>query len=134
MGKRPLICVVLLAGLLAGCGSDESKDVDREQIRSVVRQFAAADGPKACTLLSPKGLVDVYGGFTKPVHVARRICLRRSKRFKGEKVQLQELEVTDDSNVRVGALNADGTVSYNVKLVRYGPSWRIEKISQSKVD
>ena len=136
---RPMRTVTLIAAcaallILPGCGSDTSKKVDTAQIRSVVQQFAAADGPKACALMSPQGLVNVYGGFTKPVSVARAECLRRSARFKGEKIQLQEIEVVDDSNVRVGALNHNGTVSYNVKLVRLGPSWRIEKINQSKVD
>ena len=37
-------------------------------------------------------------------------------------------------NVRVGALNQQGTVAYNVKLVRIGQNWRIEKINRSKVD
>ena len=131
MRKATVIAAAASLIALAGCGGNE--DVDEEQIRSVVRQFAAADGPEACKLLSPQGLVDVYGQFTKPVPVARRECLRRSKRFQGEQIQLQEIEVVDDANVRVGAMNSDGTVSYNVKMVRYGPSWRIEKISQSRV-
>ena len=134
MRKPLLITAALLASLAAGCGSEKSKSVDEDQIRSVVRQFAAADGPEACKLLSPDGLVNVYGGFTKPVAVARENCLRRSKEFKGEQIQLQEIEVTDDANVRVGALNEQGTVAYNVKLVRIGQNWRIEKINQSKVD
>ena len=134
MRKPLLITAALLASVAAGCGSETSKSVDKDQIRSVVRQFAAADGPEACKLLSPDGLVKVYGGFTKPVAVARENCLRRSKKFKGEQIQLQEIEVTDDANVRVGALNQQGTVAYNVKLVRIGQNWRIEKINQSKVD
>ena len=133
MARLGPICAALCAAAVAGCGS-ENKDVDREQIRSVVRQFAAADGPEACRLMSPEGLVNVYGGFTKPVAVARKNCLRRSKDFKGAQVHLQEIEVVDDANVRVGALNEDRTVSYNVKLVRLGPSWRVEKINQSKAE
>ena len=134
MGKVTAIGAAVAILALSGCGSDANKKVDVDQIRSVVRQFAAADGPKACALMSPQGLQNVYGGFTKPVSVARAECLRRSAKFKGEKIQLQEIEVVDDANVRVGALNHNGTVSYNVKLVRLGPSWRIEKINQSKVD
>jgi hypothetical protein len=134
MGNRIVIAAAASALALTGCGSDASKKVDTEQIRSVVRQFAAADGPKACELLSPQGLVNVYGGFTKPVSVARQECLRRSAKFRGERIQLKDIEVVDDANVRIGALNHNGTVSYNVKLVRLGPSWRIEKINQSKVD
>jgi hypothetical protein len=134
MAKPTVIACALAVVALAGCGDDASKKVDVDQIRSVVRQFAAADGPEACKLMSPNGLVNVYGGFTKPVAVARQECIKRSANFKADEVQLQDMEIVDDANVRVSALNSKGTVSYNVKLVRLGPSWRIEKISQSKLD
>lgn len=133
MRPRVLIAAALAASALAGCGDDPAKRVDRDKIRQVVTDFAAADGPEACDMLSPDGVVNVYGGFTKPLRESRAICERRSKRFKGEKVHLGKIEVVDDANVRIDAENSDHTVSYNVKLVRFGDDWLIEKINQSRI-
>src|SRR5688572_13756819 len=132
MPRRALIPAVLAASALAGCGDDPAKRIDTGEIRQVVTQFAAADGPEACDMLSPDGIVNVYGGFTKPLRESRAICERRSKDFKGEKIHLGKLEIVDDSSVRIDAENSDHTVSYNVKVVRIGGEWLIEKINQSR--
>jgi hypothetical protein len=124
----PLLAAAALA--VSGCGG--SKSVDSKQIRSVVTQFAAADGPKACSLLSPDGLVNVYGGFTKPLAVARANCLAKSSSFKGQPVRLTVLRVIDAVTVKQGALSQDGKITYNVTLRKFGPSWRIDEITQRK--
>jgi hypothetical protein len=126
----PLIAAAALA--VSGCGDDASKKVDAKQIQSVVRQFAAADGPKACSLMSPDGLVNVYGGFTQPVAQARANCLSASARFKGRPVKLTVLKVIDADTVRQGALSPNGKITYNVTLRKFGPSWRIDEITQVK--
>ena len=132
MTKRALPLLAAAALALPGCGDDPAKKVDVKQIRSVVTQFAAADGPKACNLMSPDGLVNVYGGFTKPVAVARANCLRASAKFKARPVMLTVTHVIDADTVRQGALSPDGKVTYNVTLRKFGPSWRIDEITQSK--
>jgi hypothetical protein len=126
----PLLAAAALA--LPGCGDDPAKKVDVKQIRSVVTQFAAADGPKACSLMSPDGLVNVYGGFTQPVAQARANCLRAAARFKGQNVKLTVLHVIDSDTVRQGALSPNGKITYNVTLRKFGPSWRIDEITQVK--
>jgi hypothetical protein len=133
---RPLaLSAALLASTaLSACGGDDpAKEVNAAEIRQVVLDFAAADGPEACDMLSPDGIVNIYGGFTKPLRESRAICERRSKKFKGEKIHLGKMEVVDDANVRIDAENSDHTVSYNVKLVRFGDEWLIEKINQSRI-
>ena len=133
MRARTLIAAAVAATALAGCGDDPERRIDTEQIRDVVTQFAAADGPEACELLSPDAVVNVYGGFTKPFRVSHAECVRRSRDFKGEQITLGQIEVVDDASVRIGAKNSDETVSYNVKVVRLGDKWRIDKINQSRI-
>jgi len=128
----PLLAAAALA--VSGCGDDASKKVDAKQIRSVVTQFAEANGPKACQLLSPDGVVNVYGSFTQPVTQARANCLARSSSFKGRPVQLTVLKVIDADTVKQGALSKDGKVTYNVTLRKFGPSWRIDEITQHKTE
>ena len=132
MAKRFLTAAACAGLVLAGCGSTESKGVDTGQIRSVVLQFAAADGPKACALLSPDALVNVYGGFSKPVPVARAACIRRSANFKAAPIKITTLNVVDADTAKVGALNRKGDVTYSVTVRKYGPAWRIDEINQTK--
>jgi hypothetical protein len=134
MGKRlPALLAFAAATILPGCG-DAKREVDVEQIRSVVNQFAGSDDAHACDLLSPNALVDVYGGFRKPVEVAKATCVRRSVKFKGEPVRITHLDVVDASYARVTALNTAGDVTYDLALRRFGPAWRIDTITQAKAE
>jgi hypothetical protein len=126
----PLLAAAALA--VSGCGGNGSIKVDSKQIRSVVTQFAAADGPKACALMSPDGLVNVYGGFTQPVAKARANCLAKSSKFKGRPVRLTVLKIIDAATVKQGALSPDGKITYSVTLRKFGPSWRIDEVTQRK--
>lgn len=132
MTKRalPLLAAVVVA--VSGCGSDTPAKVDTKQIRSVVRQFALGDGPKVCQLLSPAGVVNVYGSFTQPVTQARANCVAKSSAFKGRPVKLTVLRVIDQDTVKQGALSEDGKVTYSITLRKFGPSWRIDEITQHR--
>jgi hypothetical protein len=130
--RLPAALAVLALGA-AGCGQDLS-GVDTEQIESVVVQFAEADDEHACSLLSPHALQNLYGDFEKPVAVARRNCIKASKKFEGESIVIENLNVIDTERARVSAVDPAGEVAYGVSLRRYGPSWRIESISQAKND
>jgi hypothetical protein len=128
-----VLAATAVAAVLAGCGQDLS-GVDTAQIRSVVEQFAEADDAHACELLSPHALQNLYGEFEKPVSVARANCVRQSKKFEAEPVVIENLNVIDTERARVSAVDPSGEVAYGVSLRRYGPSWRIESISQAKND
>jgi hypothetical protein len=130
MTKRVLPLLAAGAIALAGCGSDAK--VDTGQVRSVVTQFAEADGPKACDLLSPDAVVNLYGGFTQPVAQARANCLARSSSFKGRPVRITVVNVIDPDTVKVGATNNKGDVTYSVTLRKFGPSWRIDEVRQQR--
>lgn len=126
-----LLAAVAVAVAVAGCG-DDTRGADVAQIRSVVNQFANSSDAHACDLLSPNALQDVYGGFKKPVPVAKATCVRRSAGFQGQPITIQELDVIDASTARVVALNPKGDVTYNVAVRRFGPAWRIDNITQAK--
>lgn len=135
MRKRvlPLPALVAAAVAVAGCGSDPAvKTVDTNQIRSVVTQFAQASGPRACALLSPDAVVNVYGSFTQPVDQARAACIAKSSSFKGKPVTITDVNVIDASTAKVGATNPKGDVTYSITMRRFGPSWRIDAINQRK--
>jgi hypothetical protein len=133
MALRLSAVLAALALGTAGCGQDLS-GVDTEQIESVVLQFAEADDEHACALLSPHALQNLYGDFEKPVSVARKNCLKASKNFEGAPIEIENLNVIDENRARVSATDPSGDVAYGVNLRRYGPSWRIESISQAKND
>ncbi len=134
MRKRlPALLAAAAALLVAGCGDDKS-GVDVAQIRSVVLQFANSSDAHACDLLSPNALQDIYGGFKKSVEQSKAICVRRSNRFEGEPVKIDQLDVIDASTARVTALNPKGDITYNVAVRRFGPAWRIDEITQTKTE
>ena len=134
MAKRVLPLLSIAAVLLAGCGGDESTKVDVKQIQSVVKQFASGTGPQVCQLLSPDGVVNVYGAFTQPVAKARANCIAHSSQFRGAPIKLTVLRVIDDQTVKQGATNAKGDVTYSITLRKFGPSWRIDEITQRKTE
>ena len=129
--RLPALLIACAALAVAGCG-DDTRGVDLDHVRSVVHQFANADDAKACELLSPNALVNVYGGFRKPVDESRAICERRSSKFEGEDVKITDLNVIDPDTVRVTALSPKGDVTYFVGVRKFGPSWRIDEITQRK--
>lgn len=132
MARRLLLSgLCAAAAFVAGCGQDAGA-VDLNQVKSVVRQFAVAHDASACQLLSPTALQDVYGGFSKSVPASRAECVKRSAHFKGEPVKITTWKIVDQDTVRVGALNPKGTVLYTISLGKYGPSWRIDSITQQK--
>ena len=47
-------------------------------------------------------------------------------------VRLTVLHVIDGDTARQGALSPDGKITYNVTLRKFGPSWRIDEITQVK--
>jgi hypothetical protein len=127
-----LACAIATAG--AGCGGGSGTNPDYAQVRSVVTQFAEASDARACALLSPDALVELYGGFRKPVGVARAACVRRSRAFRGEPVRITQVFVHADGTADVTALNPAGDVTYNVDVRKLGPAWRIDGVSQSRTD
>jgi hypothetical protein len=131
--KTSLLALTALALALPGCGEDAKTKQSRADIRQVVTRFAAAHDASACNLLTDDGLRNVYGGFTASPAKAKRNCIARSTRFKGEAVKVTQINFTDANTAKAGALGANGKVAYTVTLRRSGNSrWRINQITQGK--
>jgi hypothetical protein len=135
MRKRlPALLACAIATTASACGDGGGSNPDYAQVRSVVTQFAEASDARACDLLSPDALVELYGGFRKPVAVARAACVRRSRAFRGEPVTITQVFVHADGTADVTALDPARDVTYNVDVRKLGPAWRIDGVSQSRTD
>jgi hypothetical protein len=108
---------------LAGCGDDW--DDDRRAAERVAREFALADGPEACDLMSEAGLRDVYGGDISRSPYYN--CLARSNRFEGQEIEIKDTEKDDDDRITVAAKTADDR-HFRVTLREAVGEWRVDRI------
>ena len=131
MTARPLIAAAAAAcGLaLAACG-DDADSSQGERVASVVRRFAAADGPEACDLLGTQALEDNYGG--QGYNDAKDHCKAKAGRFEGAPVKITLVKVTSDTTARVNAETPDGKRLYVVSLSKPEDDWLIERIIQQR--
>jgi hypothetical protein len=118
-----LAAAACAAVTLAGC-TDHS--ADEKTIRSVVDEFSADNGPRACDLLTHNAIRQVYGG-THPDR-AHQQCVAASKRFTGAKIQITNLHWTNNTTVKVSAAAVPPTHHYTVTVVKFGRHWRIDGI------
>jgi hypothetical protein len=110
---------------LAGCGEENSRY--RDEVERVVMDFARADGPEACELLTPRALRQVYGG-ERPKRGYER-CLRRSERFEGEKIEIDDLNFRGDLSATVRASTEDEDRRYRVGVKNLADTWLIDSIA-----
>ena len=138
----------LAAAALAGCGAESvvpgiGNDEDTAQgkrVKAVVQQFAAADGPEACDLLTPAALRKVYGAkeppgpppeiTDPPPAISLAECRRRAVRFSGAKVEVKKIDFQDSGAARVDATTDGGERTYSVTVRRRGDAWLIDEITE----
>jgi hypothetical protein len=78
--------LALLAALaLAACGGEPPPDPRAGEVVRAIQSFAAADGPRACDLLTEAAVVRLYGG--------RAGCLSRSRGFEVGEVKVEEVAI-----------------------------------------
>jgi hypothetical protein len=110
---------------LASCGEEDSKHKD--EVERVVNEFAQADGPHACALLTPRALRQVYGG-ERPKRGYER-CLRRSERFEGETIEIDDLNFRGNLSATVRASSPDEDRRYRVGVKNVAGTWLIDSIA-----
>jgi hypothetical protein len=110
---------------LAACGEDDSEHKD--EVERVVTAFAQADGPEACDLLTPRALRQVYGG-ERPKRGYEH-CRRRSERFEGEKIEIDDLNFRGNLSATVRASTPDEDRRYRVGLKNLAGTWLIDSIA-----
>jgi hypothetical protein len=126
--RTPLLITGLCAALaLTGCG--ETNQNERARARQAVEGFALASGPEACKYLGGQALEDNYGGRDYATGIDR--CHAASKKFEGEAVTVQRVQITSDTTARVDALSKDGRL-YVVSLSKPQDDWVIERIVQQR--
>jgi hypothetical protein len=119
---------------VAGCGQSATEKRDLATARSIVHRFSESSDSKACYLLTYKAVRALYGKFTAPAAKARANCVRRSRSFRGEPVQITRSELLDPQTIKVNALGKDGKFSYQVNLRKgTGGRWHIDLVTQAKV-
>jgi hypothetical protein len=109
---------------LAGCGDDDS--ADKEAAERAARDFAAADGPQACDLMTERALEDVYGADDSQNGYYN--CVDRSDRFQGEEIDIEETERGDDDRITVTATTPDDDRQFKVTLDETGGEWLVDRI------
>jgi len=117
---------------VAACGAQTPPPDPRAgEVVRTIQSFAAAEGPRACDLLTEGALVRVYGG--------RASCLERSRGFEAGEVKVEEITVTRDGNrATAEARSVGGSQQFTVVAQRVGPPgcrppcpqarWRIDSV------
>jgi len=121
------IAALCAAVALAGCG--EANQNERARARRAVEGFALASGPEACKYLGGQALEDNYGGRDYATGIER--CHAASKKFEGEAIAIQRVQITSDTTARVDATSKDGRL-YIVSLSKPQDDWVIERITQQR--
>jgi hypothetical protein len=126
---------------IPGVGGDDSGTQRGKAAAAVVKRFSEATGPEACDMLTPAALRAVYGK-DEPAGPPREIteppppvslaeCRRRSARFKGDKVEIDKVDILGDGRaIRVQAMSAAGDRTFVVTLRLKGKTWLIDEIRE----
>jgi hypothetical protein len=107
---------------LAGCGGNEA---DQRAAERVAREFALADGPEACELMTENALEDVYGldGSRSPYYN----CVDRSERFEGQEIDIEETKEGEDDRITVTATTPDDR-QFKVTLNETSGEWKVDRV------
>jgi len=116
---------LVLAAATAGCGSSSASD--KSAVTRLVDDFAAAHDRRACDLLSPLGLADVYGAGNATQGRAK--CVAASPRFRSGPVTIIQVKFHGSGNSTVISRNPQTGRHYTVTASKYGSHWLIDRIT-----
>jgi hypothetical protein len=108
---------------LAGCGDDDADE--KRAAERVAREFALADGPEACDLMSENALEDVYG-LDDSQH-AYYNCIDRSDRFEGQEIDIEDTKRGEDDRITVTATTPDDR-QFKVTLNETAGEWKVDRV------
>ena len=121
-------CLAVVTALaIGGCSGDRDTGEGRK-ISAAVKRFALASGPDACSQMSPKALVTVYGAGSSPLAASKTRCLAASKRFSGERVAITFVKITNSTMAHATARSTDGRRYYSVSLQKRHGRWLINSV------
>jgi hypothetical protein len=125
---RSRACAALaVAVTLVGCSGDRDTG-EGKKVAAVVKRFALASGPDACSLLTPKALATVYGRGSLSATEGRKRCLAASKTFSGEPVSITFVKITDSTTAHATAKTPGGRRYFSVALAKRHGRWLIDAV------
>jgi hypothetical protein len=132
-GIGPLVGAALacIAIALAGCSGDRDSGEGRK-IEAVVKRFALASGPEACSLMTSKALTTVYGRGSLDPAVGRARCVAASKKFSGQAVAVTFVKITDSRTANATAKTSDGRRYFKVALEKSRGRWLISSVAAAQ--
>ena len=117
--------------MVAGCSGDRDTDEGRK-IEAAVKRFSMSSGPDACSQMTPKALVTVYGRGNLDPAAAKRSCVVASKKFVGQAAAITFVKITDSTTAHATARTQDGSRYFSVALEKRGGRWLIEAVTPAK--
>ena len=131
--RRSFLVLLVAAAALAGCGQSASEKRNIATADAIVHRYSEASDASACNLLTGKALKALYGRFTASGKRSHANCVKVSRDFRGEPVQITSTELLDPHTIKVNAADQDGKFTYQVNLRKgSGGRWRIDLITQAK--
>jgi hypothetical protein len=132
-GIGPLVGTGLACAAIAlvGCSGDRDSDEGRK-IEAVVKRFALASGPDACSLMTSRALTTVYGSGSLDPAVGRTRCLVASKRFSGQAVTVTFVRISDSTTAHATAKTSDDRRYYSVGLKKSRGRWLINSVATAQ--
>jgi hypothetical protein len=132
MRRGPVTLAVLCLGLaLAGCSGDRDTGEGR-RIEAAVKRFALSHGRDACSQMTHKALVRVYGGASNDPSVGRARCLARSARFEGQPVEVTFVKIKSSSDAQATARTLDGRRYWTVGVLKRRGRWLIDSVATAQ--
>ena len=113
---------------LAGCSGERDTSEGRK-VEAAVKQFAAARGPEACSMLTHHALRHVYGGLSGDPRAGLRRCLALSSRFSAEPIEVTFVQFSGSREAHASAHALDRRRYYAVGLIKPHGRWLIQSVS-----
>jgi hypothetical protein len=128
LAAAALACAALA---IAGCSGDRDTGEGRK-IEALVKRFALSSGPDACSLMTPKALVTVYGHGSLDPTVGKTRCIAASKRFSGEAVAVTFVRISDSTTAHATAKTPGGRRYFSVGLKKRRGRWLINSVATAQ--
>lgn len=125
---RGRIAVLCAAVALAGCSGERDTSEGRK-VEAVVKRFALAHGPEACGMMSHHALRHVYGGLSGDPRVGRSRCLKLSRQFSSEPIEVTFVQFSGAREAHASARALDRRRYYAVGLIKPRGRWLIQSVS-----
>jgi hypothetical protein len=131
MGSLAAAGLACAALAVVGCSGDRDTGEGRK-IEAVVKRFSLSSGPEACSLMTPKALVTVYGHGSLDPAVGKTRCVAASKRFSGQAAVVTFVRISDSTTAHASAKTSDSRRYFSVGLKKRRGRWLINSVATAQ--